>query len=554
MNNHKQGELTTSLLVEHLKALNPQYYQELDISSVKYGLYVRKSTVAEDRQASSIEDQIKECFDKVVLPEGLSVIKEYKESQSAKIADIREEFNKMLVDLENGVIDGVIAWHPDRLARNMKEAGIIIDLLDKGVIRDLKFPTLRFDNTPAGKMALGIHFVMAKQYSEHLSESVDRGNRRATEDGEFIGKQKHGYTIDQNRRLIPDPKGYPIVREMLKRILAGERQKDVYRWANRQNYHIKAKYNSEPQPFKWNAKNISDLIKDPIYAGVLLYGKTVVDLTKKYDIAPMLTTEEFFRLNNVKDFSSKKLLRTIRPRRDDVMADLMRGRVFCGACNHKMESMIINKKTNNGAKVTYYYMYRCANKECEYKGKSARANLILEEAKKFFNKYLFTTRSNYDHFLDSIGDLTAARRANLRSEINRLSREESNLMNSLEKTKDVMTRNPELGEYFTDRLKGATENIKKARTEIETRKRELDDLKSEKISYEEYLKLFESISVIFEKSPKMADTDAILKIFFSNFLITPTKSGTFKGSEVAYKLNEPYEEFVKNDNFVCGAG
>ena len=268
----------------------------------------------------------------------------------------------------------------------------------------------------------------------------------------------------------------------------------------------------------------------------------------------MLTTEEFFRLNNVKDFNSQKLLRTIRPRRDGVMADLMRGRVFCGACNHKMESMIINKKTNNGAKVTYYYMYRCANKECEYKGKSARANLILKEAKKFFNKYLFTTRSNYDHFLDSIGDLTAARRANLRSEINRLSREESNLMNSLEKTKDVMTRNPELGEYFTDRLKGATENIKKARTEIETRKREPDDLKSEKISYEEYLKLFESISVIFEKSPKMADTDAILKIFFSNFLITPTKSGTFKGSEVAYKLNEPYEEFVKNDNFVCGAG
>ena len=93
MNNHKQGELTTSLLEEHLKALNPQYYQELDISSVKYGLYVRKSTVAEDRQASSIEDQIKECFDKVVLPEGLSVVKEYKESQSAKLADIREEFN-----------------------------------------------------------------------------------------------------------------------------------------------------------------------------------------------------------------------------------------------------------------------------------------------------------------------------------------------------------------------------------------------------------------------------------------------------------------------------
>lgn len=69
-----------------------------------------------------------------------------------------------------------------------------------------------------------------------------------------------------------------------------------------------------------------------------------------------------------------------------------------------------------------------------------------------------------------------------------------------------------------------------------------------------YLKLFESMSVIFQKTPKMSDTDAILKIFFSNFVITTTKSGTFKESEVVYKLNEPYEEFVKNDNFVCGAG
>lgn len=67
MDSNRQSELTTSLLVEHLKAINPQYYQELDPATVKYGLYVRKSTVAEDRQASSIEDQIKECYDKVII-------------------------------------------------------------------------------------------------------------------------------------------------------------------------------------------------------------------------------------------------------------------------------------------------------------------------------------------------------------------------------------------------------------------------------------------------------------------------------------------------------
>lgn len=88
----------------------------------------------------------------------------------------------------------------------MKEAGVIIDLVDRGLIKDLRFATFTFENNPAGKMLLGITFVMAKQYSEHLSESVDRGNKRAIEDAEFIGKFKHGYILDSNRFFQPDPK------------------------------------------------------------------------------------------------------------------------------------------------------------------------------------------------------------------------------------------------------------------------------------------------------------------------------------------------------------
>ena len=114
--------------------------------------------------------------------------------------------------------------------------------------------------------------------------------------------------------------------------------------------------------------------------------------------------------------------------------------------------------------------------------------------------------------------------------------------------------NANLEEYFIDRLKNLEENIKKIKVELKDHKRELDGLKSEKISYAEYLKLHKSISVIFENSPKMEDLDSLLKIFFSNFIITLTESGTFKESEITYKLNEPYEEFVKNDNFVSGAG
>ena len=189
----------TKDLIAMLQAGKVDPLEKIDTSVLRYALYVRKSTTSEDRQASSIEDQIRDCMERIVSPNNLNIIKVYQESYSAKIADTRDEFNAMISAIENGYIDGVIAWHPDRLARNMKEAGSIIDLVDRNLIKDLQFPTFTFENNPAGKMLLGITFVMAKQYSEHLAESVDRGNKRAVEDGEFIGKFKHGYVINAQR-------------------------------------------------------------------------------------------------------------------------------------------------------------------------------------------------------------------------------------------------------------------------------------------------------------------------------------------------------------------
>jgi len=47
--------------------------------------------------------------------------------------------------------------------------------------------------------------------------------------------------------------------------------------------------------------------------------------------------------------------------------------------------------------------------------------------------------------------------------------------------------------------------------------------------------------------------DALLRIFFSNFTISPSKDGKFRGSDVSYKLNEPREGFVNANDFVSGA-
>lgn len=220
---------STEQLLALIQADRPKTTAEIDTSTIRYALYARKSTLNEDRQERSIADQIKDCIDRVVIPDKLQVIGEpIEESYSAKEPDVRPLFRKLIEDIKSGRITGLIAWHPDRLARNMKEAGEIIDLLDKGTLKDLRFATSTFENNPTDKMLLGISFVLSKQYSEHLSESVNRGNRRLTEDdGAFIGKLKHGYYINEDRRLFPDNDNFLLIKHAFQMRLDGASQKEV---------------------------------------------------------------------------------------------------------------------------------------------------------------------------------------------------------------------------------------------------------------------------------------------------------------------------------------
>lgn len=57
----------------------------------------------------------------------------------------------MLEGFRTGKYHGLISWSPNLLSRNMKDAGEIIELVDKEYIQDLQFKTYQFENTPSGK-------------------------------------------------------------------------------------------------------------------------------------------------------------------------------------------------------------------------------------------------------------------------------------------------------------------------------------------------------------------------------------------------------------------
>ena len=105
----------------------------------KYFIYARKSTEDEERQVKSIEDQLKELkeFSK---REKLKVIQTFIENKSAKKPG-RPVFNEMIQKLyKSNEPNGLLAWHPDRLARNSVDGGHIIYLIDIKKVTSLKFP------------------------------------------------------------------------------------------------------------------------------------------------------------------------------------------------------------------------------------------------------------------------------------------------------------------------------------------------------------------------------------------------------------------------------
>jgi len=176
----------------------------------KYFLYARKSTDVEDKQVLSIEAQIAELR-KYARDNGLQIVDTIIEKRTAKIPG-RPKFGSMLKRIEANEASGIIAWHPDRLARNSVDGGQIVYLLDQTHLTNLKFPTFWFENTSQGKFMLSIAFGQSKYYVDNLSENTKRGLRQKVRRGEMPGLAPLGYINDvRTRTIVVDKRRAPLV-------------------------------------------------------------------------------------------------------------------------------------------------------------------------------------------------------------------------------------------------------------------------------------------------------------------------------------------------------
>ena len=176
----------------------------------KYFLYARKSTEDDDKQIMSIEAQLFELRE-YARRENLEILEEFQESKSAKKPG-REVFGEMMMRLERDEATGILAWHPDRLARNSIDGGRIIYAVDTSKIISLRFQKFWFEPTPQGKFMLQVAFGQSKYFSDNLVENVKRGFRQKLRRGEWLTKAPYGYVNNlKTKNIEPHPTYSKIV-------------------------------------------------------------------------------------------------------------------------------------------------------------------------------------------------------------------------------------------------------------------------------------------------------------------------------------------------------
>ena len=312
--------------------------------SEKYFLYARKSTDVEDKQVLSIEAQIVELR-KYAKDNGLDIVDTIIEKRTAKIPG-RPKFNKMLERVSGGEANGILAWHPDRLARNSVDGGQIIYLLDQSLLISLKFPTFWFENTSQGKFMLSIAFGQSKYYVDNLSENTKRGLRQKVRRGECPGRAPLGYINDVRKKtIVADKRRAPLVVEAFELYAQGDKRlQDIADFLASKNIKTDGGL-----PLKKD--QIAKMLTNPFYYGHFRYAGEVHE--GKH--TPIVKKKLFNEVQAV--FEQRRHKRTTKTNTPKPLCGLLR----CGSCNMMITGENQIKRQKNG-NVHYYTYYHCTKK------------------------------------------------------------------------------------------------------------------------------------------------------------------------------------------------
>jgi site-specific DNA recombinase len=325
---------------------------------LKYFIYCRKSSEdSKERQAQSIESQKNDLIS-IKKREGLKVVKIYEEERSAHTMG-RPVFAEMMKALENGEANAILVWHPNRLTRNIGDAGIIITMMDVGVIREVRTTSKTYaGDSSTDKFVILLEFGISKKDSDDKSDVVKRGLKTKCEKGSMPGVAPIGYlntpeVIGGSRYIKIDPERFEIIKQIWNMMATGEHSvAELWKYLNNDLGFKTRKFKREGNKSMCLSR-LYKMFRDPFYYGVFEYPRGSGNFYKGSH--EKMISEETFNL------VQKILNNNLKTRAKTLVFDYT-GTMRCGGCHAQITAEYKVKRQKNGNVHNYTY-YRCTRRK-----------------------------------------------------------------------------------------------------------------------------------------------------------------------------------------------
>ena len=186
---------------------------------------------------------------------------EYEDNDySATNGKPRPAYQRMLADIRAGTVNGIVAWHVDRLYRQPRD---LEDLIDLANAHNLALATVSGDidlSTDMGRLVARLVGATNKAEVERKSARQKRANLQARAAGKWsrTGVRRFGFDRE-GRALEPEAS---LLRQAATDVLAGRSLRSISSAWNDQGLRT-------VNGSKWTTLQLRRMLLNPLYAGLM---------------------------------------------------------------------------------------------------------------------------------------------------------------------------------------------------------------------------------------------------------------------------------------------
>jgi len=205
----------------------------------------------------------------------------------------RPGFKRMMQDVIDGRINGIIVKDLSRLGRNHKEVGKYIE--EVFPIYDLRIISVNdnvdsyLDPESINSLIVPVKNLMNESYSKDISKKVSSAYETMAKNGQFVGgTAPYGYMFDpeDKHHLIPNPDEVVIVKKIFEMALSGNGRIKICKYLNdngilcRKELQRRKKRKLSLEPYEitstyyWSTSTIGRMLSSETYIGNLVQLKT----------------------------------------------------------------------------------------------------------------------------------------------------------------------------------------------------------------------------------------------------------------------------------------